>query len=46
MKTPTIIRAQPLPRLATVAVTRRRSLLRGAVAIPLPRKSPHVRRSF
>jgi hypothetical protein len=39
-----IIRTQPLPKLALLGLSRRRTL-RGAMSIPLPRKRSHARRA-
>lgn len=44
MKTPTIIRSQPLPKLVAVRVTRRRTRS-GIIAFPVSRKTTHVRRN-
>ena len=43
MKTLTLIRPQPLPKLSPVFSANRRSLLRDPISIVLPWKKLHVR---
>ena len=43
MKTLTLIRSQPLPKLSSVFCANRRSLLREPISIALPWKKLHVR---